>query len=45
MSDQYSDIEIIKYELGIEGDAADQLLYDFRKKQGRNREKFNGLYL
>ena len=32
MSDQYSDIEIIKYELGIEGDAADQLLYDFRKK-------------
>ena len=32
MSSQYSDIEIIKYELGIEGDAADQLLYDFRKK-------------
>lgn len=32
MSDQYSDIEIIKYELGIEGDSADKLLYDFRKK-------------
>ena len=32
MEEKYTEIEVIKYELGIEGSRADKLLYDFKKK-------------